>query len=130
PSRGETRGGVAKRHWTSRVPGPPPHRGEGGQFMEPAGQDRPFSYLTHLECSRCGRRYDSGVPQGLCECGSPLLARYDLPAVAAGLDRAELSTRVPSLWRYHELLPVQAPGMVVTLGEGMTPLVPLPRLAA
>ena len=90
----------------------------------------PFSYLTHLECGRCGRRYDSGVPQGLCECGSPLLARYDLPAVAAGLDRAELSTRVPSLWRYHELLPVQAPGMVVTLGEGMTPLVPLPRLAA
>ena len=90
----------------------------------------PFSYLTHLECGRCGRGYDSGVPQGLCACGSPLLARYDLPAVAAGLDRAEFSTRVPSLWRYHELLPVQAPGMVVTLGEGMTPLVPLPRLAA
>ena len=45
------------------------------------------------------------------------------------LDRAELGRRAPSLWRYHELLPVQAPGIVVTLGEGMTPLVPLPRLA-
>ena len=96
--------------------------------MGPAGPDRPFSYLTHLECGRCGRHYDSSVPQGLCECGSPLLARYDLAAVAAGLDRAELAGRPPSLWRYHELLPVQAPGMVVTLGEGMTPLVPLPRL--
>src|SRR5262249_19201846 len=32
------------------------------------------------------------------------------------------------LWRYHELLPVGDPGDVVTLGEGMTPLVPLSRL--
>ena len=59
--------------------------------MGSAGPDRPFSYLTHLECGRCGRQYDSSVPQGLCECGSPLLARYDLAAVGAGLDRAELA---------------------------------------
>lgn len=98
--------------------------------MAPTGQDKPYSYLTHLECGRCGDRYDSGVLQGLCQCGSPLLARYDLPAVAAALDRAELTSRVPSLWRYHELLPVQSADMVVTLGEGMTPLVPLPRLGA
>jgi threonine synthase len=98
--------------------------------MGPTGQDKPFSYLTHLECGRCGRRYDAMVVQGLCECGSPLLARYDLPAVAAALDRAELGSRAPSLWRYHELLPVQDPALVVTLGEGMTPLVPLPRLGA
>jgi threonine synthase len=98
--------------------------------MGPTGQDKPFSYLTHLECGRCGRRYDAMVVQGLCECGSPLLARYDLPAVAAALDRAGISGREPSLWRYHELLPVQDPAMIVTLGEGMTPLVPLPRLGA
>ena len=98
--------------------------------MGSTGQDKPFSYLTHLECGRCGDRYDSGVLQGLCACGSPLLARYDLPAVAAALDRAELTSRVPSLWRYHELLPVASPEMIVTLGEGMTPLVPLPRLGA
>jgi len=92
--------------------------------------DRRFSYLTHLECGRCHRTYDAHVPQGVCACGSPLLARYDLGAVAAELDRAEIGGRVPSLWRYHELLPVQRPEMVVTLGEGMTPLLPLPRLAA
>jgi threonine synthase len=95
--------------------------------------DRPggrFSYLTHLECGRCQRHYDPHVPQGVCECGSPLLARYDLGAAAAGLDRAALGHREPSLWRYHELLPVQQPDMVVTLGEGMTPVLPLPRLAA
>jgi threonine synthase len=98
--------------------------------MGSTGQDKPFSYLTHLECGRCGDRYDSGVVQGLCACGSPLLARYDLRAAAAALDRAELASRVPSLWRYHELLPVASPEMIVTLGEGMTPLVPLPRLGA
>jgi len=98
--------------------------------MGSTGPDMPFSYLTHLECGRCGDRYDAGVLQGLCACGSPLLARYDLPAAAAALDRAELASRVPSLWRYHELLPVQSPEAIVTLGEGMTPLVPLPRLGA
>jgi threonine synthase len=98
--------------------------------MGSTGPDKPYSYLTHLECGRCGDRYDAGVLQGLCACGSPLLARYDLPAAAAALDRAELTSRIPSLWRYHELLPVQSPDMIVTLGEGMTPLVPLPRLGA
>jgi threonine synthase len=87
----------------------------------------PFSYLTHLDCPRCQLRYDADQLNGLCSCGSPLLARYDLEAAAAGLDRADLPGRAPSLWRYHELLPVRDPGRVVSMGEGMTPLVPLPR---
>jgi threonine synthase len=62
--------------------------------------------------------------QGVCECGSPLLARYDL----AGIARDAIASRAPGMWRYHEVLPVQDPARVVTLGEGMTPLLPLPRL--
>jgi threonine synthase len=54
-----------------------------------------------------------------------LLARYDVPAVT--LTKDELTTRPPDLWRYHELLPVRDPANVVTLGEGMTPLLPMPR---
>ncbi|MFL6143662.1 MAG: threonine synthase [Labedaea sp.] len=90
----------------------------------------PYSALRVLDCPACGAEYDPDVLTNLCACGSPLLAGYDLDAVAASLTRAELATRPPSLWRYHELLPVRAPERVLTLGEGMTPLIPLPRLGA
>ncbi len=43
------------------------------------------------------------------------------------LTKDELATRPPDLWRYHELLPVRSADNVVSLGEGMTPLLPLPR---
>ncbi len=87
-----------------------------------------FSALSHLECGRCGSRYDATVVQGLCSCGSPLLARYDLDRVAALVSRREIGGRGPDLWRYHELLPVGDPARIVSLGEGMTPLLAMPRL--
>src|SRR6476659_10758738 len=90
---------------------------------------RGWSALDHLECPRCGRTHDAFVRRGLCPaCGAPLLARYDLRAVTT--TREQVSRRPPDLWRYHELLPVSAPEHVVTLGEGMTPLLPAPRLGA
>src|SRR5262249_6708126 len=57
-------------------------------------------------------------------------ARYDLDAVRRVLPRDALSGREPSLWRYRELLPVRDASRIVTLGEGMTPLLPAPRLGA
>ncbi|MEJ7630692.1 MAG: threonine synthase [Nocardioidaceae bacterium] len=88
-----------------------------------------FSALSHLECPRCRARHDATVLQGVCPaCDSPLLARYDLEAVRLTPD--EIAVRPPDLWRYHELLPVTAPEHVVTLGEGMTPLLPAPQLGA
>ncbi len=89
-----------------------------------------YSFMTHLECPKDGRRYDADRVQHLCGCGAPLLVRYDLPGAGRALPREALAGREPSLWRYHELLPVQDPARVVTLGEGMTPLLPLPRLGA
>jgi threonine synthase len=88
----------------------------------------PYSALTQLDCARCGTRHDAGQVQGLCACGSPLLARYDLERVTALTSRAAIAARPPDLWRYHELLPVGAASRVVSLGEGMTPLLALPRL--
>jgi threonine synthase len=84
-----------------------------------------YSALSHLECSRTGERYEADVVQGVSAAGVPLLARYDLAKVAATVTPAEIATRPPSLWRYHEVLPVRDPANVVTMGEGMTPLIPL-----
>ncbi|MGH3272758.1 MAG: threonine synthase [Streptosporangiaceae bacterium] len=88
------------------------------------------SYLDRLECPRCSVTYDAGVVQGVCACGSPLLARYDLGLLAKEVSPDQIAQRPPSLWRYHEMLPVLSPDAVVTFGEGMTPLIPLPRLGA
>jgi len=90
---------------------------------------RGWSALDHLECPRCGSTHDAFVRHGVCPaCGAPLLARYDLGSVTT--TREQVSGRPPDLWRYHELLPVSGPEHVVTLGEGMTPLLPAPRLGA
>jgi len=88
------------------------------------------SFLTHLDCSRCDRTYDADQPAGLCGCGSPLLARYALAAARSAITPAELAARPATLWRYRELLPVRESRHIVSFGEGMTPLLPMPRLAA
>ncbi len=85
-----------------------------------------YSALSHLQCPRCDRERDADVLMNLCECGSPLLARYDLASVTTTPEG--LADRAPDIWRYHELLPVRSPAAVVSLGEGMTPLLTLPRL--
>jgi threonine synthase len=86
------------------------------------------SYATDLSCARCGRRYSRREPQNLCECGGPLLVEYDLQAAARSEDRDSIARRAPTMWRYRELLPVDDPSNVVTLGEGLTALLPAKRL--
>jgi threonine synthase len=64
-------------------------------------------YLTHLECSLCGKEYEADRLQRMCpDCARPLLARYDLEAAGA-LGRDALITHEPTMWRYRALLPVQ-----------------------
>jgi threonine synthase len=90
-----------------------------------------YSALTVLECSRCSAGpYEAGQVQETCGCGAPLLARYDLAAAASWTGPGQIATRPPSLWRYHELLPVSSARSVVSFGEGMTPLLPMDRLGA
>ena len=89
------------------------------------------SALSHVECPECGRRYDCRRRQTVCrECGSPLLARYDLERAARTLSLEEAARRRGGLWRWAELLPVLDGKHRMTLGEGDTPLVPASRLAA
>jgi threonine synthase len=87
-------------------------------------------YLTTLECSQCKTTSDFRQLQNLCaRCNSPLLARYDLDRARVMIEQRRFRDRAPDLWRYREVLPAPAEAEIITLGEGMTPLLPLPRLA-
>ncbi|HEV2489925.1 MAG TPA: threonine synthase [Candidatus Acidoferrales bacterium] len=81
--------------------------------------------ITHLECSRCKKTHPHTKLLNLCDCGGPLLARYDLKAAARTLTREALRGRATNMWRYAEILPARE---AVTLGEGMTPLLHAKRL--
>jgi len=88
-----------------------------------------MSYLTHLECSKCGTRHEADEVQTVCkECGKPLFARYDLEAVQEAVTKRELVGREGSMWRYWEFLPIRERKNVVSLGEGWTPLTQVRRL--
>jgi threonine synthase len=88
------------------------------------------SFVTHLECAFTGERHDADQVHNLSRAGKPLLVRYDLEGVRKALSKDKLAARAPDLWRYRELLPVRKPEDIVSLGEAMTPIVRMPRLAA
>ncbi|MDX1587246.1 MAG: threonine synthase [Balneolaceae bacterium] len=86
-------------------------------------------YLTHLECSKTGKRHDADSLHNLSDAGYPLLARYDLEAIKSAVDKSVFSNRESGMWRYHELLPVRDRKFRITLGEGFTPLRKVDTLA-
>jgi threonine synthase len=90
--------------------------------------ERP-SFVTHLECSMTGETYPADEIHGLSRVGRPLLVRYDLDGVRGALTKAALAARPADLWRYRELLPVRRAADIVSLGETMTPIVPIPASA-
>jgi threonine synthase len=87
------------------------------------------SRLLDLHCSACGRTYSAFDLQSVSPCHHlPLVATYD---VAAPLSReAGINQADSSMWRYGAVLPLLDEANKVTLGEGLTPILSLPRLAA
>lgn len=88
-----------------------------------------MSYLIDLECPQCHQVFSAEKEQTFChECHTPILARYDLANLRRDLDRDELQLRPHGMWRWRELLPIHNLNYIASLGEGDTPLLPLPRL--
>jgi len=90
--------------------------------------ERP-TFVTHLECSATGERYAADELHNLSRAGKPLLVRYDLAGVRQALSKEALALRPRDLWRYRELLPVRRAQDIISLGEAMTPVVAMPKLA-
>jgi threonine synthase len=81
-----------------------------------------FPAATAVVCRRCGAVADERRPLLGCRvCGGPL--ELPLPRAPA----APRPTGGRGVWRYRALLPLVDDRNVVTLGEGATPVVALPR---
>jgi len=90
-----------------------------------------MSFVSHVECTICGARHDAKRLLTVCEtCGQMLAVRYDLARVTARVTKDALRLRAPGMYRFRELTPLDDAEQPVTLGEGGTPLLELPRLAA
>ncbi len=87
-----------------------------------------FSAFIGLECSKTEEQFEPGGLMSLSPGGAPLLARYDTGVAARTLDIRNMAGRAYSIWRYHEMLPAPDESAIVTLGEGMTPLLRAPHL--
>jgi len=90
-----------------------------------------MSFVSHVECTVCGRRHDAHRLLTVCEtCGQMLVVRYDLERVRAAVTKDALQRRPAGMYRFRELTPLDEAEIPVTLGEGGTPLLALSRLAA
>ncbi len=99
---------------------------QNGAFYEAA----PMPNVTHLECSLCSDRFEPNRVHNLCSCGGTLFVRYDLAGIKSTWARESLRSARPDLWRYLPVLPPQHSESIVSLGEGMTPLILTRRLGA
>ena len=76
--------------------------------------------MTEYRCRACNRTYPIDTLRYKCDCEGVLnLTKGENPFP---LD--EISRRSSTLWRYREAIPVADDSSIVSLGEGMTPLVP------
>ncbi len=88
-----------------------------------------MSYVTGLRCKECNAEYPAEALH-VCEfCFGPLEVEYDYEKIAANISRDSIEAGPRSLWRYADLLPVEA-GHRVDLGAGFTPLRKAVRLGA
>src|SRR5438309_4364182 len=86
-------------------------------------------FVSHLESALDGTRFEVGRIQSVHQ-GRPLWVRYDLNQIRKAIQPGDFLARPSSLWRYRELLPLPQMVEPVTLGEGMTPLLPCAKLGS
>ena len=80
-----------------------------------------LSNVKSLQCRECGSEYPV-EPQYVCDfCFGPLEVSYDYDAVARVISRERITKGPLTMWRYHDLLPVDAE-MALDMNTGFTPL--------
>ena len=74
-----------------------------------------------LQCSECNKTLPINELASTCpECHGRLTMVYDLKALYETFKKSTIERRVPGVWKYFELLPVNTMSNIVSLGEGGT----------
>lgn len=76
--------------------------------------------MNALACKSCRTTYPMNEPVWRCLCGGLLDVRFN-----ARFDMEKIARRKPTMWRYREALPLGEGASVVSIGEGMTPMLPV-----
>ncbi|MFL5676128.1 MAG: pyridoxal-phosphate dependent enzyme, partial [Chloroflexota bacterium] len=95
----------------------------------PAPETRTDRRILGMSCRNCGATQPIGLNYVCPACFGPLEVAYDYEVVASTLTREAIAARPPGIWRYRELLPVDAPP-ARGLPVGSTPLLPADRVAS
>jgi len=72
-------------------------------------------------CDKCNQSYSEDSNLWRCNCGFPLSYISSRPV---SFPKDKIKVRNKTIWRYYEALSLTNQEKIVTLGEGMTPLVP------
>lgn len=86
-----------------------------------------YMFASSLACRSCGSLYPVENVYACSECGGTLDVRYDYPDAFNAITSPD--GRFSGLWKYRAMLPVKDTDNIVTLGEGDTPLIDVPRIA-
>src|SRR5689334_20028319 len=89
--------------------------------------NKPFTFATILKCASCHKEYPlTGINTYATCCNQPLIVEYDR---SLEFFKSELQYRQHNMWRYAPMLPVLNENNIISLGEGMTPIFSLHKLA-
>lgn len=86
------------------------------------------SHFKNLQCPGCGKIYSGNQIHTVCpdnKCASTLFAKYHL---RRNTPVETLIEHEHSMWRYASFLPVINQENIISLGEGLTPILPLANL--
>ncbi|MHA1409351.1 MAG: threonine synthase [Candidatus Odinarchaeia archaeon] len=88
------------------------------------------THRYYLKCTRCGATFDDTSQHMSCpKCDGILEVKYSLTKVSETLKLKTLRNRIPNVWKYSELLPINNSSNIISLGEGGTFLHKCERLA-
>jgi len=79
-----------------------------------------MSFVKGLKCRECGREYPPKLLAGCENCFGPLEVDYHYESIAKVLTRDVLASRPKSIWKYRELLPIEADPVIGDLQSSIS----------